>query len=313
MTGGVFTELLARLVAVAAGAVGVGGVAYAVRRDTVVLQYLLVPAGLVLGYVVALVLPNATGVTGTVPELVRAALRNGGLAEPPIPFDPGWRFLVMVLMVFVGAAAASLATATGKPRLAVIVPLPVVLAGALNQPPGRDLVSGGVALVLLVGALLVSYTAELAEEAEGGSVSRAFELRQLARGGAAMVAVLAVLLGLSQASLLFPVTKDSTQAKPMKPQVQPLSAVKDRPLFQVRSTLRGPWRLGVLDGYDGSAWLLPPFDPTRAQDLGTDGAVPGPGRPDRLSRLQRAGPRRLHPARPDQPAAHRRSQGRRRL
>jgi len=278
IVGGVFAELLARLVAVLAGGVGVAGVWLALRQRRTVLQYALVPAGFVLGYLVALVLPNATGITGTVPELVRSAISNGGLAQPPIPFDPGWRFLVVVLLVFVGAAAASLATSLGKPRIAVLVPLPVVLAAALNQPEGRDLTSGGVALVLLVGALLVSYTAELAADSEEGAVSRAFELRQLARGGAAMLAVLALLGALSQASLLFPVDTSDAEAKPQKPQVQPLSAVKDRPLFLVESTLRGPWRFGVLDEYDGSDWLLPPFDLNRAVDPNRDGQVPGPKR-----------------------------------
>jgi hypothetical protein len=277
MAGGAFVELLARAVAVLAGAIGVGGVAYAIRRGRLIYQYLLMPIGIVVGYLVALVLPNATGVTGTVPALVRGAIRNGGLAQPPIPFDPGWRFLVVVLMLFVGAAAASIGTALGKPRLAVVVPLPVVLAAALNQPEGRDLVSGGVSLVLLVAALLVSFTAELSDAAEGG-VSRAFEARQLARGGAAMVAVLALLGGLSQAALLFPV-KDSPATKPQKPQVQPLKAVKDRPLFDVRSSLTGPWRLGVLDEYDGTSWLLPPFDLDRLVDTAADGTVPGPRRP----------------------------------
>src|SRR3954468_3898207 len=48
MAGGVFVELLARLVAVLAGAAGVGGIALAVQRRRVVLQYALVPAGFVL-------------------------------------------------------------------------------------------------------------------------------------------------------------------------------------------------------------------------------------------------------------------------
>lgn len=279
MVGGVFVELLARLVAVGAGAFGVAGVALAVRQQRVVLQYLLVPAGFILGYLVALVLPNATGITGTVPELVRGAIANGGLAEPPIPFDPGWRFLTVVLLVFAGAAGASLATALGKPRVALLVPLPIVIAGALNQPEGRELISGAVALVLLVAALLVSYTAELAEESEGGLVSRAFEVRQLLRGAVAMGAVLVALVLLSQASLLFPGNPDKSEAQPQKPQVQPLSAVEDRPLFVVSSTLKGPWRLGVLDEYDGTAWLLPPYDLDRLVDPARDGSVPGPQRP----------------------------------
>src|SRR5207248_9886183 len=131
------------------------------RQRRTAVQYLLVPAAFLLGYLAAVVLPNATDAKGTVPHLVRAAIRNGGLPQPPVPFDPGWRFLAVALVVLVGGAAASLGTGLRRPRLAVLVPVPVVVAAALNQPKGRELASGAVAVVLLVGALMAAFTAEL--------------------------------------------------------------------------------------------------------------------------------------------------------
>jgi hypothetical protein len=275
MVGGAFVGFLPIVITSLAAAAGVAGVGIAVRSGRSWRQYLIAPAAFVLGYAVAVLLPNPTGIKGTVPALVRAAVRNGGLNQPPIPFDPGWRFLAVVLLVLLGAAAASLAAGMRAPRVALLVPLPLVLAGALNQPKGKELLSGTVALVLLVAGLIVTYGAELAAS-QSGDAGRTFEVRQLLRGGAGLVGVVAVLAVLSQASLLFPAAPNRRQAKPQRPKVLPLEKVKDRPLFQVvSSTTKGPWRLGVLDTYDGSAWLLPPYDPSRAKDLGPGGAVKG--------------------------------------
>jgi len=271
VAGGVFQGWLARPVALAAAAAGVGGVYLAVKRARPVLQYGVVPAAFVFGYLAALILPNDTAVTGTVPELVRRAIQNGGLAEPPVPFDPGWRFLVAALLMLIGAAAASLALGLRKPKLAVMVPLPVVVAAALSQPHGSEALSGVVALVLIVAALMTAFSAELGEEADTG---RRFELRQAARGGAGVAAAVVVLAGLSQASLLFPQPKTDRTARPQKPQVLPISKVRDRPLFDVDSPSAGPWRLGVLDEYDKGGWLLPPVDLKRYQDQRKNGELP---------------------------------------
>jgi hypothetical protein len=270
VAGGVFQGWLARPVALAGAAAGVGGVWLAVRRGKPVLQYFVVPAAFVLGYMAALLLPNDTGVTGTVPDLVRRAIDNGGLATPPVPFDPGWRFLVVALLALIGAAATSLSIGMNRPKLALLVPLPVVVAGALSQPEGSEALAGVVALVLLVAALMMSFSAELSEEADTGP---RFEVRQLLRGLGGVAASLLVLAGLSQASLLFPAPDTDRAAKPQKPQIQPLSKVKDRPLFEAASTSGGPWRLGVLDEYDKGAWLLPPFDLKRFEDPGRGGAL----------------------------------------
>jgi hypothetical protein len=270
MGGGVFQGWMARPVALLGALAGVGGVWLASKRKPVV-QYTVVPGAFILGYLAALILPNDTGVTGTVPELVRHAISNGGLAEPPVPFDPGWRFLVVVLITLIGAAAASLALAMRRPKLALLIPLPVVVAAALSQPHGSEALSGVVALVLLVAALMTAFTAELGEQADTGP---RFEVRQLIRGAGAVAATLAVLAVMSQASLLFPTPKTDRAARPQKPQVQPISKVQDRPLFDVESPSTGPWRLGVLDEYQDGGWLLPPFDLKRYVSPRKDGTLP---------------------------------------
>ena len=282
LVAGVFQGVAARPICMVASAGGVAAVGLAERRGRSGAQYLLLPAAFLLGYLGAVLLPNPTGTTGTVPELVRRALSNGGLDQPPIPFDPGWRFLAISLVVLVGGAAASLATGLERPRLAVIVPVPLVVAAGTLQPRGREVVGGAVALVLLLAGLGVLSTAELAESSTGTGerTGRGFELRQLGRGAAALVAVAVALAGLSQAKVLFPEPARNREAKPQKPKVVPLKEVKDRPLFEVASTSKGPWRLGVLDGYDGSAWLLPPFDLKRLVTPAADGRVPAaPDRP----------------------------------
>lgn len=267
VAGGVFQGWMARPVALAGATAGVGGVWLALRRGKPVLQYGVVPGAFILGYLAALILPNDTGVTGTVPELVRKAVENGGLSQPPVPFDPGWRFLIVALTTLIGAAGASLAIGHHRPKLALLVPLPIVIAGALSQPPGGEVLAGVVALVLLVSGLMMTFSAELADEADAGP---RFEMRQLLRGAAGVAASLVVVGALSQAGALFPEPEVDDTAKPQKPQVRSLKDVRDRPLFEVKADpgvdASGPWRIGVLDEYDDGGWLLPPLDMKRFQD-----------------------------------------------
>src|SRR5439155_17828096 len=115
MVSGVFVGALAPVITVGAAAAGVAGVTLAVQRGRTWLQYGVLPGVFVLGYAAALLLPNPTGVKGTVPHLVRAAISNGGLSQPPIPFDPGWRFLTVTLVALIGAAATSLSLTLRAP------------------------------------------------------------------------------------------------------------------------------------------------------------------------------------------------------
>jgi hypothetical protein len=266
MSAGVFRGLFPRFVAIVAALLGVGLITFSFRtRRPSFVQYLVLPAALVLGAVLA----AAGSRGGNVPALVIEAIRTGGIAQPPIPFDPGWRLIIVVLAAALGAASAATAASLNRPKLGVFMPLPLLFASALVQPKETALTSSVVALFLLVGSLAVAYGAELRQE---GASSGRFEARRYARGGIAALVLLALLVAISRAGFLFP-DKERTQViPPKKPEAQPLQS--DRLLFLVASDSPGPWRLGVLDIYEENAWLLPPFDLERFLPLPRSGEVP---------------------------------------
>ena len=266
IAGSVFGSWSARLVGLAGAALGVAVVALSTRtRRPSLVQY----AGAGLAVVVGglLVLPDSSGGGASLPSLVVEAIRSGGLGQPPVAFDPGWRFLLLVLTALLGQTAAGLALGLDRPRLAVAVALPLVVGGALLQPPGDELLGTLVALLLLVAALGVSLGADLADDGAGGG---AFELRRLARGAGALLVLGALLAGTAQLGFLFPTASSEQVVPPMRPQLPP--AAPDRVLFTVQSDRPVTWRLGTLDVYRDPAWLTPPFDPSRL--LPVRGAVP---------------------------------------
>jgi hypothetical protein len=267
--GGIFQGALGPIVGVFAALLSAFVVGFGLRADRVILQYVAIPAVFIAGYLAALVLPNPTGQQGTVPELIRQAIANGGLAHPPVPFDPGWRFLLVALVGLITAASVSLAASFRKPRLAILLPLPLVLAGALNQPKGHELIGGVLALALMLAALSMSYSAELVGSAD---VSRRFEVRQLGSAVAATAVALALLVGMSHVSVLFPQPSHNRVANPQKPKVVPLSQIKDRPLFDAPGP--GPWQLGVFSVYQDGGWLLPGYDPNSTTSLDPRGKLP---------------------------------------
>lgn len=271
MLGGIFEGALPRITALLAAVAGIGWLTFTSRFPARAgLQYLLAPIAFVVAVLAALVLPNPTGVTGTIPELVIRAIRNGGLLEPPVPFDPGWRFLLVALFVLVGGAAASLAMGWRRPYLAPVVVMPLVLGGGFLQTAESELVSGAVSLAFIAASMMVLYTAGLAGE---GSVPRGFELRQALKGAGALGLVMILLIALNRSDFLFPAAERTKSLQPQKPKIVPLSEVPDRVLFTVRTEAKGPWRLGVLDEYDGKSFLLPPFDPKRIIEVRTGGKV----------------------------------------
>jgi hypothetical protein len=106
VVGGLFTGIQARLVGILGGLIGAGFVALANRgRRGAALQYFALPLAMVVGAV--LVIPDATGGTANLVSLVKEAITSGGLGSPPVPFDPGWRFLVVVVMALLGITSAS--------------------------------------------------------------------------------------------------------------------------------------------------------------------------------------------------------------
>ena len=261
MLGGIFPGILPRLVGVLGAFVGAATVAASSKlRNPTTLQFLALPLGIVVG----VVLTAAVAGGSSVPTLIVEAVKAGGLSQPPVPFDPGWRFLLVVLTCSIVVSAATGAVAFGRPRLSVFLPAPVLAAGALIQPEGKELVSVVPALVLLVAGLAVAFGGELSRESETGA---SFEARRLGKAGGFLVVVVAAMVGLSQLGFLYPPKQDSTVIPPKRPQTPP-PLTTDKVLFSFKGKDVGPLRVGVLDGYDGAAWLTPPYDPKRFVAVG---------------------------------------------
>jgi hypothetical protein len=264
-----FRGPLPLVVAVVAIGIGSGLVYLSTRvRQASALQYAAMPVALCLGAVLA---TSSAGSGTSLPSLVADTFRGGGLLEPPIPFGPGWRFLLVVLFAFLSAGSCSVANALARPKLAVAGPLPIALGAALLQPKGSEIVSSIVAIVFLVASLAVAYGAVLAGD---GVVGGGFEVRRLLRGAALLVGVIVGLVALSQTSFLFPETKSDEVIPPMKPPTPP--PMPDHELFTVRSDRTGPWRVGVLDVYQDNAFLLPSVDPKRVVKVPPTGELARP-------------------------------------
>lgn len=279
MVAGVFPGALPRIVGVSAALLGAGMVALSHKtRAPLALQALILPVAVIVGGI--LVSPDATGGTANLPSLVVEALKGGGLAAPPVPFDPGWRFLLVILVTCVAVTSASAALALGRPHLAVFIPAPVTVAGILIQPPESEMMSVLVALVLTVGALAIAFGADLAKQ---GATGGQFEARRLGKAGGIMAALVAALVVLSQFGIVLPEQKNNQVVPPSRPKIPPPS--KDRVIFKITSDLNIPWRMGVLDVYDKTAWLNPPYDPSRFVEVASNGTIPGVTQPPPEARI----------------------------
>jgi hypothetical protein len=261
MAAGVFGGGAARAVAVLGAAAGAFLVALSYRTPRpATVQYLALPAAVLVAGAVVVV---DSGTSADLVRLVTDALFSGGIGQPPVPFDPGWRFLLTLLTMLLTSGAAAVAIGYARPNLAVALPVPLVFATALVQPAEVETVSTVVAFVLVIAGLAVAYGVELA--ASGVSSGR-FELTRLLRGAGAL-AVLAVGLVVlaNAASFLLPEARDEQVVPPQRPPAAPPQP--DRPLFAVETDRPLPWRLGVLDVYEDGAWKTPPFDPARFVEL----------------------------------------------
>jgi hypothetical protein len=265
VAGSVFDGWLPRVVGLLGPMIGVGVVYASTRvRNPSLVQYGGAALAVVLG---ALLVVPFTDDDTSLPSLVVEAIRGGGLGQPPVAFDPGWRFLLLVTVALLGEACAGLALSLDKPRAAALVVLPFVTGAALLQPPESEVAGTVVALLLLIASLAVSFGADLA--AEGAGDGR-FELRRLARGAVSLVLLGAALFGTAQVGFLFPPPTAQDVVPPMRPPAPP--PAPDRVLFTVTADRPTNWRLGTLDVYDGTAWLTPPFDASALVPV--DGEIP---------------------------------------
>jgi len=266
MIAGIFAGFLPRLVALAGALVGVGLItlSYRMKRPSL-LQYLSVPAVLGLGYL--LIVPYTRN-GQTVTSLVQEALRSGGIANPPVSFDPGWRLILVVLVGVLGAAAAALATGFNRPRLGILLPAPLVLGAALLQPPGTTVTSSVPSLALFIASFAAAFGVDLRKD---GAASGGFELRRLLRTAVGLVSLVVALLALAQFGFLFQKPPNDRVIPPQRPQVPPPQP--DRVLFTVTTPQPMPLRLGVLDVYSQVAWFTPPYDVGRLEKLPASGLI----------------------------------------
>ncbi len=269
VTGGIFGSWAARLFGLVVAVGGALLAAWVLRSKRPALaQFIVLPAFLV---VAALsVLPSHS--PGDVVTLMREAVDAGRLLRPPVPFDPGWRPLFVIVLGMLGFGAAWIGAALDRPLFGVVLPIPLVGLAAITQPDSEQVLAGVFAFVPILAALGVLFGAD----SDGDTaLDRKFELTRLARSAVPMVAMGLALVVLGNTGFLFPDPVIDPNDRPQKPKSIPLSESQDRVLFTVDAPagFTGPWRTGVLDIYEDDAWKLPGSTTKKLVDLPADGVL----------------------------------------
>lgn len=269
MVAGVFVGYPAYVWAPVAGTLGIviGNLSHRMGRASLALAAALVGI-FVIGLVLALSAGGVSAVVG-VGALAREAATSGSVLRPPVEFTAGWRAISGWLMGAMGFSAAWVTLELKRPALGLLLPLPLVVIGAISVPDSAKTVSGLVAAGLFAAALGVLSTAQAAETRP----SLAYELRRAARAVPMIGLIMALLWVLSRFNLLFPAPLYDPTQDAQRPRTVPLTEVEDRVLFTVDSGITGPWRMGLLDVYDGRDWRLPPFAQTRLREVPRSGVV----------------------------------------
>jgi hypothetical protein len=236
-------------------------------RRKLVLQLALLPAAVLAG--VLTLLPTTEGPTKAL-TLIHEAISGGRLLRPPVPFDPGWRPPLVVLMVLIGFGSAWVAAVLQRPQLALLMPLTVLLLTAISQPAEGEFIAGLVAFIPFALALALLFGGDAAKVS---SLTSAFEMKRALRAVPFLVLSVSMLFAVSRTDVLFPKPVYNPAEKPQKPKPIRLGEVRDEVLFEVDGELNGPWKMGVLDFYDGTNWRLPPFDTKRFKKLPSNGVV----------------------------------------
>src|SRR5436305_10417407 len=225
---------------------------------------MLLPITVVIGGVSAI--PGSNGRSPG--ELLGAAVRSGHVFRPPIPFDAGLRPCLILIFAIVGFAAAWLATALNRPKAALAPALGIIALTAITQAPSGQLVGSLAAGLPFLASVAVLFAGDGAIQLSGQ-----FERKRLMRSAALAVPGVIALVLLSNSSILFPKPAYNAANKPQKPKSIPLSAARDRVLFEVDGPISGPWVIGALDFYDGPTWRLSRPDPKRIVHVPADGVV----------------------------------------
>lgn len=271
MVGGVFRGPYAYFWSSLAGLLGIvlANAVVRIRRPTLVML-----SGFVGVFVIGLVIVAGSGNLQDVFNVYARAAeasKSGDTLRPPVEFTAGWRAITGWLMGAIGFGAAWVALEIRRSALAILLPLPLVAIGAISVPKSAQLASGLVAVALFAMGLGVLSGTQLA--GGGERLSLAFELRRAAKGLPLVAGIIVALFFMERVNFLFPDPIFDPTQEAQAPKTIPLSDVEDRVLFTVESQISGPWRMGLLDVYDGQQWKLPPFAETRLREVPRTGIV----------------------------------------
>jgi len=271
MVGGVFQGASGRIDAGVAAVAGVVLATLSSRIRRPALANLAIVAGIA---AIGAALVAITGVQhlSELDRLVSQARTAGSLARPPVAFTPGWVALVGWIMAMLAVTATWVAIVMDRPGVGLLIPLPVAAVAGISIPHHQQ-VASGIAAVALFAVGLGLLSAEPASADEDRRRSRAHELRRAVRSVPMILVIAGVLIGLSSAHILFPRPFVDPTQQPQAPKTVPLAQVQDRVLFQVQSTIKGPWRIGSLDVYDGQEWELPPYSQNQLASVPSSGIV----------------------------------------
>jgi hypothetical protein len=271
MVGGIFSGAGGRVYAALGGLLGLALGAALARVQKVIAANVLVVVGLFaigLVMVVPSGIDNVINISGAVGQ-ARAA---GDVLRPPVDLSPGWQAILGWLMGLIGFTVGWVAVVLRRPATALLLPLPIAAMAGISVPDEAQVPSGIAVLVMFaLGMGLLSGSQSAGEGDERPSV--AFEVRRTLRALPLIGVIVVALTFLSQANFLFPPPVIDPTQEAQKPQTVPLSEVEDRVLFEVESSITGPWRIGSLDVYDGTDWRLPPFADNQLDEVPRDGVV----------------------------------------
>jgi hypothetical protein len=270
VVGGVFLGAGGRVVAIVAAALGVA-LGYATTRLRAALWINLAVFAGVFGIGLLMVVPSGVGNLGSLRSEVARAVASGDVLRPPVAFTPGWHAIVGWIMGCLGLATVWVALTFRKPALAMLVPLPAAAVAAISVPHDQQVASGLSVFVLFAIGLGLLSGSGMGDSDQ--PITVAYTVRRLLRSLPLLVVSTVALALLSQAHFLFPHPTVDPTRRPQKPKATPLAAVKDRVLFDVQSSVTGPWRLGSLDVYDGHDWRLPALAQGKLKPVPRSGIV----------------------------------------
>ncbi|MHB8510307.1 MAG: DUF3488 and transglutaminase-like domain-containing protein [Candidatus Dormibacteria bacterium] len=277
IVGGIFNGLSPRGYAILAAVLG-GLVAYGAQRArNPVFTNLLVIGGLVVIGILPALAVGGFGAAGQLGNLIGHATAQAHVVRPPITLTAGFAALLGWIMAAVGFSAVWAAIVLRAPAIGMLLPLPVAAVAAISLPKGEQVIDGLI-LVGLFGIGLGVLSGDRSATGEAG-LPIGYEVRRAAKAVPVLAGVVIAIFFLAQTHVLFPHPVVDPTLQAQRPRTAPLSSVTDKVLFDVNSSVTGPWIMGVLDVYNGKDWLLPSFNDSRLKDIPSSGVVDGSMKP----------------------------------